>query len=165
MINVQLIFFKSMSLQNMLPNKIRFLHRLIAPKLYTPNMFESGIFPPLPYLRLKLECFLFSLKCICFISLRLLKKKWIHEKHFFLFMHHNINWYFCVHLCNRKNKKYSTLRFVHFNISNTEVQCWIRSGFFSLRLYRKTIYVVNNLASEHNGFTNSPTSSKTITHG
>lgn len=73
-------------------------------KLYTPNMFESGIFPPLPYLRLKLECFLFSLKCICFISLRLLKKKWIHEKHFFLFMHHNINWYFCVHLCNRKIK-------------------------------------------------------------
>lgn len=99
-------------------------------KLYTPNMFESGIFPPLPYLRLKLECFLFSLKCIYFISLRLLKKKWIHEKHFFLFMHHNINWYFCVHLCNRKNKKYSTLRFVHFNIYNTEVQCWIRSGFF-----------------------------------
>lgn len=43
-------------------------------KLYTPNMFESGIFPPLPYLRLKLEWFLFSLKCICFISLRLLKK-------------------------------------------------------------------------------------------
>lgn len=38
-------------------------------------MFESGILPPLPYLRLKLECFLFSLKCIYFISLRLLKKK------------------------------------------------------------------------------------------
>lgn len=48
-------------------------------------MFESGIFPPLPYLRLKLECFLFSLKCICFISLRLLKKKMNTRKAFLPF--------------------------------------------------------------------------------